>query len=148
MLKFCKYAHLYLFFFLKILKIFCCYCCSVSKLWLSATPWTAACQAPLSMGFPRQEYWSGEPFPPAEDPPNPEIKQASSLPLAPPGSAVRSSNLGAELVTAGYMLWKSTDQLWHNQVPGAHALPLMSTVCPNGSVSLGKALQEAQSFSE
>ena len=28
-----------------------------------ATPWTVACQAPLSMGFPRQEYWSGLPFP-------------------------------------------------------------------------------------
>ena len=28
-----------------------------------ATPWTAACQAPLSMGFSRQEYWSGLPFP-------------------------------------------------------------------------------------
>ena len=27
------------------------------------TPWTIACQAPLSMGFPRQEYWSGLPFP-------------------------------------------------------------------------------------
>ena len=30
----------------------------------SATPWTAACQAPVSMGFSRQEYWSGLPFPP------------------------------------------------------------------------------------
>ena len=28
-----------------------------------ATPWTVACQAPLSMGFSRQEYWSGLPFP-------------------------------------------------------------------------------------
>ena len=31
---------------------------------LFATPWTAACQAPLSVGFSRQEYWSGLPFPP------------------------------------------------------------------------------------
>ena len=29
----------------------------------SVTPWTVACQAPVSMGFPRQEYWSGLPFP-------------------------------------------------------------------------------------
>ena len=29
----------------------------------SVTPWTVACQAPLSMGFPRQEYWSGVSFP-------------------------------------------------------------------------------------
>ena len=37
----------------------------------SATPWTVACQAPLSMGFPRQEHWSGLPFPSRGDIPNP-----------------------------------------------------------------------------
>ena len=36
---------------------------SLSRVWLLATPWTAAYQAPLSMGFSRQEYWSGLPFP-------------------------------------------------------------------------------------
>ena len=36
-----------------------------------ATPWTAAHQTPLSMGFPRQEYWSGWPFPPPGDLPDP-----------------------------------------------------------------------------
>ena len=40
----------------------------------SATPWTGARQAPLSVGFPRQEYWSGLPFPPLGDLPDPEIK--------------------------------------------------------------------------
>ena len=51
-----------------------------------ATPWTVAHQAPLSMGFSRQEYWSGLSFPPPEDLPNPGIKpgslalQADSLP--------------------------------------------------------------------
>ena len=57
------------------------------------TPWTVtARQAPLSMGFPRQECWSGLPFPPPEDLPNPGVKpaspswQADSLPLSPPGS--------------------------------------------------------------
>ena len=34
-------------------------CESLSGIWLFATPWTVACQAPLSMGFSRQEYWSG-----------------------------------------------------------------------------------------
>ena len=34
-----------------------------SRVRLSATPWTMACQAPLSMGFSRQEHWSGLPFP-------------------------------------------------------------------------------------
>ena len=42
-----------------------------------ATPWTIACQAPLSMGFPRQEYWSGLPFPSPGDLPNPGIKPMS-----------------------------------------------------------------------
>ena len=36
---------------------------SLSRAWLLATPWTAAHQAPLSMGFSRQEYWSGVPLP-------------------------------------------------------------------------------------
>ena len=36
---------------------------SLSRVWLSATPWTAAFQAPLSMGFSRQGYWSGVPLP-------------------------------------------------------------------------------------
>ena len=37
--------------------------CVLSRVWLFATPWTVAYQAPLSIGFPRQEYWSGLPFP-------------------------------------------------------------------------------------
>ena len=39
-----------------------------------ATPYTIACQAPLSMRFSRQEYWSGLPFPSSGDPPNPGIE--------------------------------------------------------------------------
>ena len=46
-----------------------------------ATPWTVAGQAPLSMGFPRQEYWSGLPFPSPGDLPDPGIKSIS--PVAP-----------------------------------------------------------------
>ena len=53
----------------------------------SATPWTVALQAPLSMGFPRPEYCSGLPFPPPGGLPDPESKPLSpalegdSLPL-------------------------------------------------------------------
>ena len=53
---------------------------------LFETPWTVACQAPLSVGFSRQEYWSGLPFPSPGDLPNPGIEpgspvlQADSLP--------------------------------------------------------------------
>ena len=44
-----------------------------------ATPWTVACQAPLSMGFSRQEYTSGLPFPSPEDLPDPGIEPASPM---------------------------------------------------------------------
>ena len=65
----------------------------LSSVWLLATLWTVAYQAPLSMEFFRQEYWSGLPYPPPGDLPNPGIKpsllhflhwQAGSLPPAPP----------------------------------------------------------------
>ena len=45
--------------------------------------WTVAHQAPLSMGFSRQEYWSGLPFPAPGDLPNPEIKPVSCFFLSP-----------------------------------------------------------------
>ena len=38
--------------------------CTLSRVQLFVTPWTVARQAPLSMGFPREEYWSGLSFPP------------------------------------------------------------------------------------
>jgi len=42
-----------------------------------AIPWIAACQLPLSMGFPRQEYWSGLSFPSPRHQPDPETKPIS-----------------------------------------------------------------------
>ena len=64
---------------------------SPSVLFDSATLWTVAHQAPLSMGFSRQEYWSGLPFPSPGDLPDPEIEpgsptlQADSLLSETPG---------------------------------------------------------------
>ena len=64
---------------------------SLSHVRLFATQWTVAHQAPLSMGFSRQEYWSGLPFPAPGDFPDSGIEptslalQADSLPPAPPG---------------------------------------------------------------
>ena len=58
----------------------------------SSTPWTVAYQATLSMGFSRQECWSGLPFPSPGDLPNPGIEprspslQADVLPSEPPGN--------------------------------------------------------------
>ena len=43
----------------------------------SVTPWTVAHQAPMSMGFSKQEYWSGLPFPPPGDLPDPGIEPVS-----------------------------------------------------------------------
>ena len=67
-------------------------CCLVAKSCLAfCDPWTIACQAPLSLGFPRQEYWSGLLGPSVDDLPEPGIKpaspvlQADSLPSEPPG---------------------------------------------------------------
>ena len=64
---------------------------SLSRVRLFAIPWTVARQAPLSMGFSKQEYWSGLPFPFPGDLPNPGIKpgspvlQADALSSEPPG---------------------------------------------------------------
>ena len=63
---------------------------SPSHVWLFVTQWTVAYQAPPSMGFSRQEYWSGLPFPSPGDLPNPGIKPgfpaltADTLPSKPP----------------------------------------------------------------
>ena len=50
-----------------------------SRVQLFATPWTVAWQAALSMGFSRQEYWSGLPFSPPGDLPDPGLKPTSPL---------------------------------------------------------------------
>ena len=77
------------------------YACMLShftRVWLFGTPGTIGCQAPLSVGFSRQEYWSGWPCPPPGDLPDPGIEpafsvspalQADSLPTEPPGKPWR-----------------------------------------------------------
>ena len=69
---------------------------SLSRVQLFATPWTVAYQAPLSMGFSRQECWSGLPFSSPRDLPDPGIEPASpmspalqvhSLSTEPPGKS-------------------------------------------------------------
>ena len=52
---------------------------TLSHAWFFATLWTVAHQAPLTMGFSWQEYWSGLPFPPLRDLPNPGIKPVSLM---------------------------------------------------------------------
>ena len=64
---------------------------SLSRVQLFATPWTVAYEAPPSMEFSMQEYWSGLPFPSSGNLPDPGIQpgspalQADALPSEPPG---------------------------------------------------------------
>ena len=71
----------------------------LSRVQLFATPWTIAYQAPPSMGFSRQECWSGLPFPSPGDLPDPGIEprsptlQADTLPSEPPGKPWSQSKI-------------------------------------------------------
>ena len=60
-----------------VLSLYVCMLSHFSRVQLFVTPWTVACLAPLSMGFSRQEYWSGLPCSPPRDLPNPGIKPIS-----------------------------------------------------------------------
>ena len=72
---------------------------SLSSVQLFVIPWTVVYQASLSMGFSRQEYWSGLPFPSPGDLPDPRIEprspalQADSLPSEPPGKPILLVNV-------------------------------------------------------
>ena len=80
----------------------------LSRVRLFATPWTVAHQAPLSVGFSRQEYWSGLPFPSPGDLPDPGIEprspasRADTLTSEPPGKPLlhkdRSKSLSSALI--------------------------------------------------
>ena len=71
---------------------------SLSRVRLFVTPWTVAYQAPPSLGFSRQEYWSGLSFPSPGDLPNPGIElgslalQADALPSEPSGKLITNNN--------------------------------------------------------
>ena len=72
---------------------------SLSHVGLFVTPWTAASQAPPFMGFSRQEYWSGVPFPSLGDLPDSGIEsrspslQAAALPSKQPGKPLSKVNV-------------------------------------------------------
>ena len=77
--------------FLIINYMHVCVLSHFSYVWLCVTPLTVTCQAPLSMGFSRQEYWGGLPCPPSEGFPNPGIKPASHKSPALAGSFFTTS---------------------------------------------------------
>ena len=75
---------------------------SLSHVQLFATPWTVAYKAPPSLGFSRQEYWSGLPFPSPGDLPYPGVEpvspalQGDALPSEPPGKSLRVKQSGGQ----------------------------------------------------
>ena len=69
------------FFSLAVLT-FCVLAQSCSRVWLFATPWTVACQAPLSMRVSRQEYWSGLLSPPPRELPDSGLEAVSPMAFA------------------------------------------------------------------
>ena len=80
-----------------------CWAQSLSHVQLFVTSWTAAHQAPLSVGFSRQEYQSGLPCPPPGDPPNPRIE--------PRSPALQADSLPAELLLISkYLIFYLKDQ--------------------------------------
>ena len=76
----------------------------LSRVQLFATPWTTAYQAPLSMEFSRQQYWSGLPFPSPGDLPKPGIEpgspalQTDTLPSEPPTGPQRKGKNQSEKI--------------------------------------------------
>ena len=107
---------------------------SFSHVRLFVTPWTVACQTPLSMRFSRQEYWDGLPFPTLRDLPDPGMEprspalQADSLLTEPPGSPPRVTYFNTQqlktcprLLGLGFSLWmkisvfaqfQNSEELW------------------------------------
>ena len=73
----CVFIHIHLSFSISFSLSLYVKVKSLSHVQLFATPWTAAYQAPPSMGFSRQEYWSGLPFPSPGDLPDPGIEPKS-----------------------------------------------------------------------
>ena len=107
---------------------------SLSRVRPFATPWTVAYQAPLSIGFSRQESWSGLPFPSPGDLPYPGIEpgfpalQADALPWEPPGSPSPSliPYLFSQLANQGHQ-----QVTVKNETPKLHQLHLKSCSVPS-----------------
>ena len=85
-------------------------------------PWTVAHQAPLSMEFPKQEYWSGLPFPSPGDFPDPGIEPTSPASLALQDDSLPLSHQGRPLITMYICYYSSKPQTLTIIPPDAAAL--------------------------
>ena len=131
-----------------------CMLSHLSCVWLLVTPWTVARQAPLSMGFSRQEYWSGLPCPLPGDLPDTGIKPRSlmspalaggPLPPTPPGKPQISSQkqvnqfpeLSMTLPRVASSIFSKRRCIWdivlHRVLGSAHCFlqkfSVLSTIC-------------------
>ena len=106
-----RFANILLRIFPSLFIRDCCCLVAKSSLTLLWPPWTATCQAPLSMGFSGQEYWSWLPFPSPVDLPNPGIKFVS-LALAggffiigSPGKPIHQGYWPVTFFSCGVLFW-------------------------------------------
>ena len=78
----------------------------------SVTSWTVDCQAPLSMGFPRQEYWSGLPFPPPGD------LSDTGIELASPASPALAGTPHTSVIKQNLKMMKLSEEVMSNAETG------------------------------
>ena len=104
------------------------------------TPWTVICQAALSMGFPRQEYWCGLPFTSSGDSPDPWIELTSPLLLSvakscptlyDPGTAARQASLSFTIFQSFLKLMSAESVMPSNPLILFHPFLLLSSILPS-----------------
>ena len=92
-----------------IVNVYACMLSCFTRVQLFVTLWTVACQAPLSVGFSRQEYWSGSSFPSPGDLPNPGTEPMSLMsPALAGGFYTTSTTWEAWGVPGGALVAKSS----------------------------------------
>ena len=123
-----------------------------SRVQLFATLQTIARQAPLSMGFPRQEYWSGFPFPSPGDLPNPGIEPTSLMSSAVAGrfftigTTWKAQDILPQIIIncsvtqaiSGHVSWiQSSNDMVKDEIKWMHQF--LSTICANLSVQTNRS---------
>ena len=112
-----------------------CVCCRFARVQLFTTSWTVAHQAPLSMGFSRQEYWSGLPCPPPGDLPDPEIEPGSPAAPALQVDSLLLSHQGSHWHLTSYQATLLTMPPPSSPWPGAEGTEDISNPSLSGALS-------------